>query len=175
MDRDCLDQDMNIPFNVYHNMNPQPQGHVMDHPYHPDDIKPDAMLVNKARSPSKYQDGDNMYYAGKEALTQLPEASSWPKFPGTGKYNHMELISYIDGLFIDVPSKPEYRITARLHTAFKGNAIVCYTQMKEILDRRHWPWWKTQIILKYRNGTWIWQKTMSFENEKYSVNKDPDE
>ncbi|MBW0513560.1 hypothetical protein O181_053275 [Austropuccinia psidii MF-1] len=24
-----------------------------------------------------------------------------------------------------------------------------------------------------RNGTWIWQKTMSFENDKYSVDKDP--
>ncbi|MBW0550284.1 hypothetical protein O181_089999 [Austropuccinia psidii MF-1] len=26
---------------------------------------------------------------------------------------------------------------------------------------------------KYSNGTWIWQKTMSFENDKYSVDKDP--
>ncbi|MBW0518920.1 hypothetical protein O181_058635 [Austropuccinia psidii MF-1] len=75
-DRDCLDQDRNIGLNVYHNMNPQPQGHVTDNPYHPDDIKPDAMLVNKEKSPSQYQDGDNMYYSGKEALTQLPEASS---------------------------------------------------------------------------------------------------
>ncbi|MBW0471562.1 hypothetical protein O181_011277 [Austropuccinia psidii MF-1] len=52
-DRDCLDQDINTLFNVYHNMKPQPQGHVMDNPYYQDDIKPDAMLVNKARSPSK--------------------------------------------------------------------------------------------------------------------------
>ncbi|MBW0518178.1 hypothetical protein O181_057893, partial [Austropuccinia psidii MF-1] len=76
-DRDCLDQDIiNKLFNVYHNMKPQPQGHVMDNPYHPDDIKPDAMLGNKARSPSQYQDGDNMSYSEKEALKQLPEASS---------------------------------------------------------------------------------------------------
>ncbi|MBW0584177.1 hypothetical protein O181_123892, partial [Austropuccinia psidii MF-1] len=45
--------------------------------------------------------------------------------------------------------------------------------MKEIHGRRNWPWWKSQIIQKYSNGTWIWQKTMSFENEKYSVDKDP--
>ncbi|MBW0518921.1 hypothetical protein O181_058636 [Austropuccinia psidii MF-1] len=87
----------------------------------------------------------------------------------------MELIYYIDGLFIDVPSIPDYRITARLNTAFKGHAIVWYTEMKEILGRRHWPWWKSQIILKYRSGTWIWQKALSFEIEKDSVNKDPDE
>ncbi|MBW0510317.1 hypothetical protein O181_050032 [Austropuccinia psidii MF-1] len=94
--RDFLDKDIKKLFNVYHNMKPQPQGHVMDDPYHQDDIKTDAMLVNKARSPSQYQDGYNMSYSEKEALKQLPEASSWPKFPGTGEYDHMELIEYID-------------------------------------------------------------------------------
>ncbi|MBW0496468.1 hypothetical protein O181_036183 [Austropuccinia psidii MF-1] len=33
-DRDCLDQDINKLFNVYHKMKPQPQGYVMDNPYH---------------------------------------------------------------------------------------------------------------------------------------------
>ncbi|MBW0543058.1 hypothetical protein O181_082773 [Austropuccinia psidii MF-1] len=83
-------------------MNPQPQSHVMDNPYQPDDIKPDAMLMSKARSPSQYQDGDGMYYSEKEALKQLPEDSSWHKFSGTGEYDHMELIDHIDGLSIDV-------------------------------------------------------------------------
>ncbi|MBW0484755.1 hypothetical protein O181_024470 [Austropuccinia psidii MF-1] len=44
--------------------------------------------------------------------------------------------------------------------------------MKENHGRRNWPWWKSQILQKYGNGTWIWQKTMSFANDKYSVNKD---
>ncbi|MBW0567182.1 hypothetical protein O181_106897 [Austropuccinia psidii MF-1] len=88
-DRDCLDQDIKKLFNVYHNMKPQPQGHVMDNPYHPDDIKPDAMLGNKAIYSSQYQDGDNMSYSKKEGLKRLPEASSWPKFSGTGNYDHM--------------------------------------------------------------------------------------
>ncbi|MBW0565890.1 hypothetical protein O181_105605 [Austropuccinia psidii MF-1] len=123
-DRDCLDQDINKLFSVYHGMKPQPQGHAIDNLYHPDDIKLDAMLVNKARSPSQYQDGNNMYYSEKEALKQLPEASSWPKFSGTGEYNHMELIDYIDELFIDVPSIQDYWITARLNTAFKVHASI---------------------------------------------------
>ncbi|MBW0525470.1 hypothetical protein O181_065185 [Austropuccinia psidii MF-1] len=158
--RDCLDQDINKLLNVYHNMKNQPQGHVMDNSYYEDDIKPDAMLVNKARSPSQYQDGDNMSYTEKEALKQLPEASSCPKFSGTGEYNHMELIDYIDVLLIDVPSIQDYWITARLNTASKGNASICYTEIKEIHGRRSWPWWKSQIIQKYSNGTWIGQKTM---------------
>ncbi|MBW0562025.1 hypothetical protein O181_101740 [Austropuccinia psidii MF-1] len=134
-------------------MKPQPQGHVMDNPYHQDDIKPDAMLVNKKRSPSPYQDGDNMSYSEKEASKQLPEASIWPKFCGAGEYHHIKLIDYIDGLFIDVPSIPDYWITTRLNTAFKGHASILYTEMKELHGRRNSPWWKSQIIQKYCNCT----------------------
>ncbi|MBW0471791.1 hypothetical protein O181_011506 [Austropuccinia psidii MF-1] len=172
-DRDCLDQGINKPFNVHHNLNPQPHGHVMDNPYHQDDIDSDAMLMKKARSPSQYQDGDNMSYLEKEALKPLPEASSRPKFSGTGEYDHMKLINYIDGLFIDVPSIPDYWITARLNTVFKGHASIWYTEMKEIHGRRNWPWWKSQIIQNYSKGTWIWKRTISFENDKYSLEKDP--
>ncbi|MBW0507915.1 hypothetical protein O181_047630 [Austropuccinia psidii MF-1] len=130
-------------------MKPQTQGHVSGNtPYHQEGIKPDSLLVNKARSPSQYQDGDNMSYTEKEALKQLPEASSWPKLSGTGEYDHMELIDYIDGLFTDVPSITDYWITARLNTAFKGHASIWYTQMKKIHGRRNWPWWRSQIIQK---------------------------
>ncbi|MBW0592824.1 hypothetical protein O181_132539, partial [Austropuccinia psidii MF-1] len=84
----------------------------------------------------------------------------------------MELIDHIYGPFIDVTSIPDYWITARLNTGFKGHASIWYTKMKEVHGRRSWPLWKIQIIQKCRNGTWIWQKTMSFENDKYSVDKD---
>ncbi|MBW0517312.1 hypothetical protein O181_057027 [Austropuccinia psidii MF-1] len=47
--------------------------------------------------------------------------------------------------------------------------------MKEIHGRRNWPLWKSQIIQKYSNGAWISHRTMSFENDKYSLDKDPDE
>ncbi|MBW0512323.1 hypothetical protein O181_052038 [Austropuccinia psidii MF-1] len=172
-DRDCLNQNIHKLFNVHHNMKPQTQGHVMDNPYHQDEIKTDDMSINKASSPSKYQDGDNMSYSEKEDLKQLPEASSWPKFSGTVEYDHMELIDYIDGLFIDVPSITDYWITARLNTEFTGHASIWHTETKELLGRRSWQWWKIQIFRKYSNGTWVWQKTMSLENDKYSVDKDP--
>ncbi|MBW0520584.1 hypothetical protein O181_060299 [Austropuccinia psidii MF-1] len=118
----------------------------MDNPYYQKDIKSDAMLMNKTISPYQYQDGDNMSYSEKEALKKLPEASLWPKFSGTGEYDHMELIDYIDALFIDVPSIPDYWITAILNTAFKGHSSIWYTEMKEIHGRINWPWWKSQII-----------------------------
>ncbi|MBW0507181.1 hypothetical protein O181_046896 [Austropuccinia psidii MF-1] len=141
-------------------MKPQPQGHVLDDPYHQEDIEPDALLVNKERPTSQYQDGDNMSYSEKEALKQLPEALSWPKISGKGEYDYMELIDYIDGLFIDVPRIPVYCITDRLNTAFKVHASIWCTEMKEIYGRRSWPWWKSQMIQKYSNGIWIWKNTM---------------
>ncbi|MBW0470328.1 hypothetical protein O181_010043 [Austropuccinia psidii MF-1] len=124
---------------------------------------------------SQYQDGDNKSYSEKEALKQPPEASSLPKFSGTGEYDHIELIDYIYGLFIDVPRVPDYWITARVNTAFKVHASIWYTEIKQIHGRRSWPWWKSQIIHKYSTGTWIRKKTMTFENDKYAVDRDPHE
>ncbi|MBW0567580.1 hypothetical protein O181_107295 [Austropuccinia psidii MF-1] len=54
IDRDCLDQDIKKWFDVCKNMNPQPEGHFLETSYHQEDIKPDALLVNKERSPSQY-------------------------------------------------------------------------------------------------------------------------
>ncbi|MBW0538003.1 hypothetical protein O181_077718 [Austropuccinia psidii MF-1] len=128
-DRDCLDQDSNKLFNGYQNMKPQPQGHSLNNPYQ-EDIKPDVLLDNNTRSQSQYQDGDNMTYSEKEELKHLSEASSLPKLSGVGEYDHMELIYYIDGLFIDVPSIPYYCINSRLNTELKGNASIWNTEMK---------------------------------------------
>ncbi|MBW0580861.1 hypothetical protein O181_120576 [Austropuccinia psidii MF-1] len=89
-------------------MKPQPKGHLFYIPYHQEDIKPDAFLDNKVRYPSQYQDGELMPYSEKKALKQVSEASSCPKSSGTGEYDHIKLIDYIDELFIDVPSIPEY-------------------------------------------------------------------
>ncbi|MBW0505740.1 hypothetical protein O181_045455 [Austropuccinia psidii MF-1] len=85
----------------------------------------------------------------------------------------MELIDYIDGLFIDVTSIPDYWINSSLNTAIEGHAGIWYTEMKEIHGKRNCPWWKSQIIQKYSNGTWIWKNTISFENDNSSVDKDP--
>ncbi|MBW0532857.1 hypothetical protein O181_072572 [Austropuccinia psidii MF-1] len=90
-----------------------------------------------------------MSYSEKEALKQLPEASSWPKFPATGEYDHIELIDYINGLFIDVPSIPDYWITARLNTALEGHASIWYTKMKEIHGRRVKSFKSTAMVLGY--------------------------
>ncbi|MBW0533727.1 hypothetical protein O181_073442 [Austropuccinia psidii MF-1] len=115
---------------ILNQVKPQPQGHALDDPYNQEENKPDALLGNKGRCPYQYQDKNDIFYSEKEALKQLQEASSWPKFSGTGEHDHMELIDYIDGLFIDVPSIPDYWIAARLNTGSKGHASIWYTEKK---------------------------------------------
>ncbi|MBW0531407.1 hypothetical protein O181_071122 [Austropuccinia psidii MF-1] len=83
-DTNFLDQDIKKLFNVYQNMKTQPEGHALENSYHQKEIKSDSLLVNKARSPSQYQEGYIMCYSGKEALKQLPAALSGPKFSETG-------------------------------------------------------------------------------------------
>ncbi|MBW0475918.1 hypothetical protein O181_015633 [Austropuccinia psidii MF-1] len=93
-------------------------------------------MDSKHRSPSQYQDGDNMTYSEKEALKQLSEATSFPEFSYVGENDHMKLINHIDGLFIDVQSISDYWITTRLNIAFKQHASIWYIEMKEIHSRR---------------------------------------
>ncbi|MBW0548346.1 hypothetical protein O181_088061 [Austropuccinia psidii MF-1] len=93
-DKEYLNQDIEKLFNYFQKkMKPHTQRHVSGNTSnHQEDIKPDALLENKARSPSQYQDGVKMTHKEKEASKQFPETSSWPKFSGIGQYDHMELI-----------------------------------------------------------------------------------
>ncbi|MBW0481222.1 hypothetical protein O181_020937 [Austropuccinia psidii MF-1] len=60
-DKEYLDQDMKKLFNVCQNIKPQEKGHFFDNNTHlQEDIKPDAPIEIKHRSPSKYQYGDSM-------------------------------------------------------------------------------------------------------------------
>ncbi|MBW0491781.1 hypothetical protein O181_031496 [Austropuccinia psidii MF-1] len=90
-----------------------------------------------------------MSYSEKKAFKELPEASSWTKVSGTGEYDHMELIDYVDGLFIDVLSILNYWITARLNKAFKGHASIWYTEMKEIHGGRVKSSKRTRMVIGY--------------------------
>ncbi|MBW0471274.1 hypothetical protein O181_010989 [Austropuccinia psidii MF-1] len=148
-------------------MKPQPEGHGLENPYHQEDIKPDDIWVNKARSPSQCQYGDDMTYSGKDALKQLPEASRWPQFSRTGEYDHMQLIDYIDGLFIDIPSIPDSWITAELNTAFKGHASIWYTEIKEIHGGRVKLSKSTAMLLVYGKRPCHFKRTSTLRTKSH--------
>ncbi|MBW0551703.1 hypothetical protein O181_091418 [Austropuccinia psidii MF-1] len=131
-DRDFLDQDIKKLFNVDHNMKPQQKVHFMDNPYHQEDIKPDYLLENKERSPSQYQDRENMSYSEKEALKRLPKAQAGPNSLQKENIIIWNSLLILMNSSLIYKSIPYYGITAGLNTAFKGLFSICYTEMKEI-------------------------------------------
>ncbi|MBW0497096.1 hypothetical protein O181_036811 [Austropuccinia psidii MF-1] len=77
----------------------------------------------------------------------------------------MELIDYIDRLFIYVPRIPDYWITARLNTAFKGHASIWYPQMEEIHGRR----------VKLSKSTAMANSCQKEKKKVYGIEKFPEE
>ncbi|MBW0469945.1 hypothetical protein O181_009660 [Austropuccinia psidii MF-1] len=85
-------------------MKPKIEGHVFrNNPQLQEDSKPEAPMECKQKSPPQYHNEDNMTYSEKDTLKKLPEATRWQNLSGIGEYDHMELIYYINGLFMDVP------------------------------------------------------------------------
>ncbi|MBW0473153.1 hypothetical protein O181_012868 [Austropuccinia psidii MF-1] len=125
-----------------------------------------------------------MCYSEKEALKQVPEASSWPKFSVTGEYDHRELIDYIDGLFIDVPSIADYWITASLNTACKGHASICGFKDKQPfrVEFKDKPKERVAEVAKKRNSCHNCASTDHYSKncqkakiKVYSIEKVPEE
>ncbi|MBW0462928.1 hypothetical protein O181_002643 [Austropuccinia psidii MF-1] len=107
-----------------------------------------------------------MNQSDREALKKLTEVSNWTKPSVTGEYGHMDLIEYIHSLLIDVTSSPAYWINTRFNTAFKKHSNMRYNEMKEIHGRKPWVWWENQIIQRYCNKGWVWQKAIYFDNDR---------
>ncbi|MBW0470512.1 hypothetical protein O181_010227 [Austropuccinia psidii MF-1] len=107
----------------------------------PNNQKPeyqDPRLISKLI----YHDGESLSYSEKQALKKLPGVVNLPRFTGVVAYDHIELIYYIDGLFVDFPKIPDYWTTEILNNSFKRHASIWYTEMKEIHGRKSWPWWR---------------------------------
>ncbi|MBW0470777.1 hypothetical protein O181_010492 [Austropuccinia psidii MF-1] len=71
----------------------------------------------------------------------------------------MELIDYIDGLFIDVLSIPDYWITDRHNAEFKGHSSLWYTEIKEIHGGRFRLFKNTATVLGYGKGPYNMKMT----------------
>ncbi|MBW0518305.1 hypothetical protein O181_058020 [Austropuccinia psidii MF-1] len=104
---------------------------------------------------------------------------SWPKFSGTGAYEHIKLICYIYGFFLDVPSIENCCITAILNTEFRVRDSICYTEMKEghrrySVDNNQYDWClrqskrlkaiDPQINIQMRNKKLLTQMPGELEN-----------
>ncbi|MBW0477632.1 hypothetical protein O181_017347 [Austropuccinia psidii MF-1] len=105
---------------------------------------------------------------GQELLKEVPKLKEWPHFSGEGKYEHMEFIRGIDMIKEDF-ELPDILITERFCTLFTRLAHRWYIKLRQAQGHQSWTWWRTQIIKKWANDSWV---ETSFEYSELNDDKD---
>ncbi|MBW0500991.1 hypothetical protein O181_040706 [Austropuccinia psidii MF-1] len=109
-------------------------------------------------------------YIHQALLKEVPKLKEWPHFSGEGEYDHMELIRGIDMIKEDF-ELPERFVTARFNTFFMRSAHRWYIRLRQAHGHQSWTWWKTQIINKWANDSWILRLQQPFESYKFNSDK----
>ncbi|MBW0549595.1 hypothetical protein O181_089310 [Austropuccinia psidii MF-1] len=89
----------------------------------------------------------------------IPKLQEWPKFPGEGEYNHIELIRTIDMLQEDFHI-PDKIMMGKLNSLFTRTAKKWYYKMRQDHGKHDFPWWKSEIITKWANNYWRFKRKM---------------
>ncbi|MBW0480688.1 hypothetical protein O181_020403 [Austropuccinia psidii MF-1] len=97
----------------------------------------------------------------------IPKLEEWPKFSGEVEYNYFELIRTIDMLQEDFDI-PDEIIVGKLHSLFTRTAKKWCYKMRQDHGKHDWPWWKSEIITKWANNSWIFNIGNSFESSIFN-------
>ncbi|MBW0528121.1 hypothetical protein O181_067836 [Austropuccinia psidii MF-1] len=108
---------------------------------------------------------------GPALLKEVPKIKEWPHFSGEGQYNHMEVIRGIERIEEDF-ELPDRLVKVRFNTFFTLSAHRWYIKLRQVDGHQSWTWWKTQIINKWDNDSWIFQVEAAFESSKLNFDKD---
>ncbi|MBW0557516.1 hypothetical protein O181_097231 [Austropuccinia psidii MF-1] len=83
----------------------------------------------------------------------------------------MEFIRGIDMIKEDF-ELPDRLVTERFNTLFTRSAHRWYIKLRQAHGHQSRTWWKTQIINKWANDTWIFKVETAFESSKFNSDKD---
>ncbi|MBW0531038.1 hypothetical protein O181_070753 [Austropuccinia psidii MF-1] len=108
---------------------------------------------------------------GQALLKEAPKLKEWPHFSGEGEYDHMEFIRGIEMIKEDF-ELPDRFVTARFNTLFTRLSHRLYIKLRQAHGHQSWTWWKTQIINKQANDSWIFKVETAFEYDKFNSDKD---
>ncbi|MBW0592755.1 hypothetical protein O181_132470 [Austropuccinia psidii MF-1] len=108
---------------------------------------------------------------GQELLREVPKLKEWPHFSGEGEYDHIKFIRGIYMIKEDV-ELPDRFVTERFNTLFTRSAHRWYIKFRQAHGYQSWTWWKTQIINKWANDSWIFKFETAFESTKFDSNKE---
>ncbi|MBW0505577.1 hypothetical protein O181_045292 [Austropuccinia psidii MF-1] len=83
----------------------------------------------------------------------------------------MELIRAIEMIKEDF-ELPDILVTARFKNLFTRSAHRWYIKLGQAHGHQSCAWWKTQIINKWANDSWIFKVETAFESAKFNADKD---
>ncbi|MBW0531778.1 hypothetical protein O181_071493 [Austropuccinia psidii MF-1] len=98
---------------------------------------------------------------GQALLKEEPEFKEWSHFSGEGEYDHVEFIRGIEIIKEDF-ELPDILVKARSNTLFTISAHRWYIKLRQAHGHQSWTWWKTQIINKWANDSWIFKMETAF-------------
>ncbi|MBW0525567.1 hypothetical protein O181_065282 [Austropuccinia psidii MF-1] len=67
---------------------------------------------------------------------------------------------------------PDEYISARLPSLFTKSENKWYYKMRQDHGKDSWPWWKEQIISKWKNDSWRFKMESSFEEAIFNIERD---
>ncbi|MBW0539793.1 hypothetical protein O181_079508 [Austropuccinia psidii MF-1] len=117
-------------------------------PRHSTPLTKENLSVKKSLNP----------FLGENAISakDIPKLKESPKFSGKEEYNNIELIRTID-MFQEDFHIPDEIIVGKLHSLFTRTANKWYCKMRQEHGRHDWSWWKSEIITKWANNSWMFR------------------
>ncbi|MBW0515980.1 hypothetical protein O181_055695 [Austropuccinia psidii MF-1] len=112
-------------------------------------------------------------FLGEDIISakDIPKLAEWPKFSGEGEYNHIEFIRTID-ILQEYFHIPDEIIMGKLHSLFTRNSKKWYDKMRQDHGKHDWAWWKSEMITKWANTSWMFKMENVFESAIFSSEKD---
>ncbi|MBW0507822.1 hypothetical protein O181_047537 [Austropuccinia psidii MF-1] len=101
----------------------------------------------------------------------IPRLEEWPTFGGEGEYNNMEFMKKSD-IFKEDFNIPNEYISSRLQSLFTKSSKKWYYKMRQDHVKYSWPWWKEQVISKWKNYSWRFKMEKYFEESIFNNERD---
>ncbi|MBW0498741.1 hypothetical protein O181_038456 [Austropuccinia psidii MF-1] len=101
----------------------------------------------------------------------IQRSEEWPTFSGEGEYNNMEFMKKVDVFKVEFDIPDEY-ISSRLNSLFTKSEKKWYYKMRQDHVKHSSPWWKEQIISKWKNDSWRFKMENSFEEAIFNIERD---
>ncbi|MBW0528971.1 hypothetical protein O181_068686 [Austropuccinia psidii MF-1] len=112
-------------------------------------------------------------FLGENAISAkyIPKLEEWTQLSGEGEYSYTELNIAIEMLKENLYI-PNGITVGKLHSLFTRIAKKWYEKKTQDNGKHDWLWWKSGIITKWANNSWIFKTENHFQSALFNSEKD---